>query len=198
MHDEGGDAELVSLILAGDARPFRTLMERHGDALYRFCLSRLRSESEAEDAVQDTFIRAYRSLGRYDASRSFKAWVFGIAANRVRTRAADAARRARLVERAAPRAAADAEERGAAAETETAALDELAREALLGAVAALPGAWRKVVELYYFGGLSVAEVAEALGLGREAVKSRLFRARKELASILTELAQPKPSEGGSA
>lgn len=197
MVEDEGDAELVGLIIAGDVRPFRTLMERHGDALYRFCLSRLRSEGEAEDAVQDTFIRAYRSLKRYDPSRSFKAWVFGIAANRVRTRAAAAAKRTKLSERAAPRAAVEAEERGAAAETEAAAMAALSREALLRAVAALPGAGRKVVELYYFGGLSVAEVAQALGLGQEAVKSRLFRARKDLGSILSKLEQPTPLKGGS-
>lgn len=75
---------------------------------------------------------------------------------------------------------------------------ELSREALLRAVAALPGAGRKVVELYYFGGLSVTEVAQALGLGQEAVKSRLFRVRKELASILAGVAQPTPPRGGSA
>ncbi len=190
MTDARSDSDIIKAVLKGDAGAFRVLVDRHGDSLYRFCLSRLGSPDEAEDALQDTFIRAYKSLGSFDLSRSFKAWAFGIAANRVKTRAGNNASRIELAGRVAARVVAEEEELQARMETESLALASLARESVRRTLDGLPESYRIVLELYYFSGLKVDEIAQALKLGHEAVKSRLFRARKEMAKKLSEREQP--------
>jgi len=188
--EELEDQVLVHRSLAGDEVAFRRLVERYADRVLRFCEARLGSGEDAADAAQEVFIRVYRSLGSYRLGASFPAWLFAIAANRVRTRWTRAATERKKIERSA------AEAEGASSpDPEDEALRSLQGEAVRSAVAALPKEQRDCVELYYFGGLGVAECAEALGLGAEAVKSRLFRARRTLRAAL-ETGQPKPPSEG--
>lgn len=196
------ESDIVARVLSGDGEAFRQLVDAYSDRLYGFCLARLGDPDAAEDAVQDVFVRAYRSLRGYDPSRGFASWLFAIAANRVKTRYAARASRARLDERAVSEAASSAESDGARYGPERLALDVLAAEELRAAVARLPRSYRAPVELYYFAGLGVADVAKALRLGEEAVKSRLHRARKALSDDLggTEdkegTAQPRRAKKG--
>jgi len=194
--DDAGDIELVRGILAGDSELFRVLVKRYGDGLYRFCLVRLGDPEEAEDAVQEVFLRVYKFLGSFDQARSFSSWLFGIAANRVRSRYGKRLKEAALVEKAGMEAAGRQDLLGTAGDTEALALAALAAEELRAAVSRLETSLRLPVELYYFAGLKVAEVAEILGLGTEAVKSRLFRARKELSGLLEHGMQPQDSTRG--
>lgn len=190
------DSELVQQILDGATGQFRVLVQRYGDGLYRFCVARLGNQEEAEDAVQDVLIRAYRFLGSYDQTRSFSSWLFGIAANRVRSRYGKRKSDAALLEKASILAAGQEELDEASENTECLALAALAAEELRAAVSRLNKNYRLPVELYYFAGLRVMEVAETLGLSSEAVKSRLFRARNELAKILAARMQPEGSPRG--
>ena len=188
MKGDQADDDAVARVLAGDREAFRTIVDCYGQRVVAFCGSRLRSEDEARDAAQEVFIRAYRSLGTFRRGESFPAWLFAIAANQLRTRFRIFASDRHKVEAAGSEAAAAAP--AAAAEE---AADAIRAQALRKAVAALPRDQRLPVQLYYFGGLSVAETARAMGLGEEAVKTRLFRARKAL-RIALEGKQPR---GGS-
>lgn len=190
------DAELVQKILAGEIDLFRVLVKRYGDGLYRFCVARLGDPDEAEDAVQDVFIRAYRFLHSFDQTRSFTSWLFGIAANRVRSRYGQRQSEAALIKKATLEAAGRADLGEAAGDTESLVLAVMAAEELRAAVAKLDESYRLPVELYYFAELKIVDVAEILGLGTEAVKSRLFRARKELSGLLDVHLQPEDSRGG--
>jgi len=194
--DNTGDVELVQSILAGDIDLFRVLVKRYGDGLYRFCVARLGDPQEAEDAVQDVFLRVYKFLGSFDQTRSFSSWLFGIAANRVRSRYVKRKSETALIEKASIEAAGRADLAEAAGDTESLALAALATEEIRAVVAQLDKPYRLPVELYYFAGLKVAEVAEILDLGTEAVKSRLFRARKELSGLLDIRMQPEGRKGG--
>lgn len=190
------DADAVRRVLSGDTGAFRFLVDSYSDAVYRFCLARLGSPEEAEDAVQDVFIRAYRSLSSFDISRSFGSWLFGIAANRVRTRYGKRSSESALLERVTIEASTSDYGPVAADDPETLALDAMSLEEIRTAVALLRPAYRAVVELYYFAGLQVGEVATALCVGTEAVKSRLFRARKELSAIFDHRMQPDHDKRG--
>jgi len=194
MDDGNTDAEAVARVLAGDVDAFRDLVNRYGDGLYRFCRARLGSADDAEDAVQDVFTRAFRSLARFDARRGFPAWLFAIAANRVKSRYAARA----AIDAVAEAAAREAGSADDSEDAEAEALDSLAGAAVRAAVARLPARLRVVVELYYFAGLSVAETAAAAGLGREAVKSRLLRARRRLSVELDPGPQPSAVSKGSS
>ncbi len=188
MKGDQADDEAVARVLSGDREAFRVLVDRYGQRIVAFCGSRLRSDDEARDIAQEVFVRAYRSLAAFRQGESFPAWLFAIAANQLRSRFRAFASDRHKVEAAGSEAA-------SAAPTDPAdeAADAIRAQALRKAVAALPRDHRLPVQLYYFGGLSVAETAQSLGLGEEAVKTRLFRARKAL-RIALEGKQPR---GGS-
>lgn len=190
------DVSVIKRILDGDGGAFRILVDRYGDRLFHFCMARLGDQSDAEDAVQDVFVRAYRSLRTFDMTRSWSSWLFTIAANRVKSRYANRVSAAAVTERAGYEAMLADETASDATDPERQVLDLLAAEALRAAVASLPESYRAPVELYYFAGLNVSDIAMALGTGNEAIKTRLFRARKDLLRILDDSRQPKATGRG--
>jgi RNA polymerase sigma-70 factor (ECF subfamily) len=190
MKSDDDDASVIRRILEGDGGAFRILVDRYSDRLFHFCMARLGDQSDAEDAVQDVFVRAYRSLRTFDVTRNWSSWLFAIAANRVKSRYANRVSSTTIAERAGREAILADEMASDAIDPEQQVLDILAAEALRSAVASLPESYRAPVELYYFAGLSVSEIASTLGAGTEAIKTRLFRARKELSRILDDSRQP--------
>jgi len=190
------DETLAARAKDGDERTFEELALRYSDRLYAFCRARLGSENDAKDSTQDALVRAYRSLPSYDSSKTWFARVFSIAANRVKSRYAAASSAERLTLRVSAEQAVADEASADRSGPEAEALRILAAEELRSAVAGLSASLRSPVELYYFAGLDVATVAAALGLGAEAVKSRLLRARRRLGRILGDTAQPDGCKKG--
>jgi RNA polymerase sigma factor (sigma-70 family) len=151
------------------------LYERYARQLQRFCRARLTSQEEAEDAVQHTFLNAYRSLRKGTRPQAEAAWMFAIAANVCRERRRSAWRRSRIEvvsddglvgERAAP---------------------EHSHEELTGvadALAELTPNQRRAILMREWQGLSYREIAAELSLSEGAVETLLFRARRSLASKL--------------
>src|SRR3990172_7680524 len=88
------DAALVRRVLAGDVERYAALVARYRDRLGRYALHRLGNRADAEDAVQETLVRAYRALERCATPERFGAWVFQILVNRCRTIGGQRARRA--------------------------------------------------------------------------------------------------------
>jgi RNA polymerase sigma-70 factor (ECF subfamily) len=196
METENQDAFVAQRVIAGDTEAFRVLVDRYSDQLFRFCRARLGDAADAEDAVQDVFVRAFRSLRSYDPSRSWASWLFTIAANRVKSRYAARASTQALVERTARETTVGDEALEAQYDPERITMDAMAGDQVRAAVATLAPSYRVPVELYYFAGLDVAGVAEALSLGEEAVKTRLFRARKEILAWFDKKEQPTGSRRG--
>jgi RNA polymerase sigma-70 factor, ECF subfamily len=153
------------------------LYDSYRNLVFKFCLARLRSREEADDAVQNTFLRAYTALGRGIRPENEGAWLFKIAHNVCLSRRAAEARRTR-VERV--RDFDDVVDTVAA--REHGEPDELER---LGcALASLPAPLRQVILLREWQGLSYSEIAEVLELSHSAVETRIFRARRALAQAL--------------
>jgi len=192
MDDDPGSREQEALrrVIAGETAAFREIVERYGERVLRFCRSRLGSEEDARDAAQEVFLRAYGSLRSFRLGESFAAWLFAIAANRARTRGHREALERRRTEAAGIEAAA-----APRADPETEAERRLESESLRDTVRTLPVSLRRPVELYYYAELSVGETAAVLGIGEEAVKSRLFRARKILRQSLEDRQPERPGEG---
>lgn len=184
------DDEVVGKVLSGEREAYRFLVDKYGPKVISFCRSRMRSEDDARDAAQDVFLRAYSSLASFRIGESFAAWLFAIAANRVRTRFRLFSSERRKAEAAAIELAASPP-----ADPSEEAARAMRAEGLRRAVSALPADLRWPVEFYYFAELSVAETARVMGLGEEAVKTRLFRARKSLRRALEEK-QPKGHSRG--
>ena len=176
------EAEAVRRTLGGDTSAFETLVRAHIDEVRAVCRKHSHSASDAEDATQEVFLRAYRSLDSFRTDGSFGAWIRGIALNQVRTHYARFARRR---ERETPY------EYDSADDTyvpENRVADDAEREAIRNAVDELKPSIRSIVERYYFDEQSVEEISEALGLSKENVKSRLHRGRKVLRRLLVERA----------
>jgi RNA polymerase sigma-70 factor (ECF subfamily) len=165
----------IQRVLSGEQRMFSFLVEKYEHRLRRFCRSRL-PDSEVDDAVQDVFIKAFKGLAGFQLGRSFSPWLFAIALNGI------ARKKRRFRNEEIKKARFTAENRDVNDSND--GLRELESESLRKAVAALPRSYRDVVDLYYFAELDTDETAKALGLGLEAVKTRLFRARKLLREML--------------
>jgi RNA polymerase sigma-70 factor (ECF subfamily) len=175
------DAELVDLARDGDVRAYEELVARYQGIAYRVAWLVTRDASEAEDAVQEAFVKAYHALPRFRTGAPFRPWIVRIAANEARNRVRSSRRREGLALRAA------AEPRDEAPSPEAAALAREDAEALAGALGRLREPDRLVIAYRFLLELSEAEMADALGVAPGTVKSRLSRAmtrlRKELGAM---------------
>jgi RNA polymerase sigma-70 factor (ECF subfamily) len=185
------DEDVIRRVLAGEVELFEVLLRRHDPRVYRTVRSILRDEAEAEDAMQNAWVRAYQHLGEWQGASSFTTWLLRIAANEALGRLR---KRARLVPVQDdeegdggimdPRAE-DPEERAVAHETV---------RLLERAVDGLAPPYRSVWMMREVEHLSTAETAEALDLTEEAVKVRLHRARAMLRESLGEAIGKASSE----
>jgi RNA polymerase sigma-70 factor (ECF subfamily) len=182
------DAALVPRILAGDAAAFELLMRRHNQRLFRIARSVVRDDGEAEDVVQEAYVRAHANLGRFQGRSSVATWLSRITFHEA-LRRRRRLNRAREIESAYAEAHADldvtASDVGAAlAQTELRAL-------LAAAIDALPTAARAVVTLRLVEGLSTRETAATQRMTEANVKVVLFRARRALFESLHRAAIPE-------
>jgi RNA polymerase sigma factor (sigma-70 family) len=168
------EQELVRRARRGDERAFAELVRMHQEIAFR--IAYLIAGPDAEDAVQDGVLKAWRALGRFRPGAPFRPWLLRIVANEARNRRRSAGRRAAL----ALRAEREDVSGGAAPSPEAAVLAADERERLLTALDGLPDDARLVLACRYLLELSEAETAAALGVRRGTVKSRASRALDRL------------------
>ncbi len=173
------DEALMEAYARGDAAAFDMLYERWHDRLFGY-LARVFDPATAEELFQTLWMRIHGARGGYDRARAVAPWLFAIAAN---LRREEWRRRSRRPEEPRP----DAAPAGSTGSAEDSALAAERDRAVRSALAALPETQREVIELHRFEHLSFPEIAEALGEGVEAVKSRAFRGYKALRAMLTEM-----------
>lgn len=173
------DGELVRRVLAGEAGAYATLVARYRDRLGRYACHMLGNREDAEDVLQETFLRAYKSLERCEEPERFGGWLFGILVNRCRTAGGRAARFRRLF----TRDPGSLEQARAPSTTERDELDEVLRWAL----SRLAPAHREAFLLKYVEELDYAEMARLTGHGVSALKMRVKRARERLQTMLQEV-----------
>lgn len=180
------EAEWLKAALNGDDNAFACLVETYQRPVYNLCYRMLDNPQEAEDAAQETFWRAYQALRRYDAQRSFATWLLSIAAHYC----IDLQRRHRaptidldaLPDDILPDANLPDPEKMASRSEEKRYLHQLLTN--------LSAQDRAAIVLRYWHEFSDEEIAQTLGLTVSAVKSRLHRARRQLASLWME-SQPQ-------
>ena len=175
--------DLVQRCRAGDEYAFATLFERFQDRLYDLSWAILRDETEAEDAVQDTFLRLFERIDRYRGASSFETWLVAVAVNICRDRLRRRkVRRALLFDWLAPGWLPRILGRGEDPAAE--ALQREERRSLWDAVDRLDQRHRLPLILRYHYGLSCGEVAEVLGLTTGTVYVRLSEGRQSLRQML--------------
>ncbi len=170
------DEEVIARVRRGETELFELLMRRYNQRVYRAVRAILRDGPDLEDILQQVWLSAYLHLDRFEGRSRFSTWLHRIAQNA----ALDRTRRpVRLVAVGASPEAGDPV--GApAADPERSLLAREQARAIERALDALPESHRRVFVLREVEGLSTAEVAEALGVGEGAVKTRLYRARADL------------------
>jgi RNA polymerase sigma-70 factor (ECF subfamily) len=187
---EPSDLDLWKSAVRGDHGAFHTLVDRHARGLFRVALSMSESRSDAEDICQETFAAAFKGLKGFDGRASVKTWLTRI----LMRRAAKIWNKQRNARRTISLYRDDADERrgheangatlpGKASAAATVDVDT--RMDVMSVIRQLPEEFRDVVVLREIDGLSYQEIADALGVPRGTVESRLHRARAELRRRLT-------------
>lgn len=171
------DDELVSRVRRGETGLYEMLMRRYNQRLFRVIRSVVTNDDEAEDVLQEAWVRAYEHLDQFAGRASFATWVTRIAFYEALARSRNSRRWAPL-ENPGGEIMAEAERRQTTSETpEVEAERRQLGQMLEAAVDALPEAYRSVFVLREVEQLSTIETAECLELSEEAVKTRLHRSR---------------------
>jgi RNA polymerase sigma-70 factor (ECF subfamily) len=177
------DRVLVDAAAGGSREAFDELVRRHQAAMITLARVLTVGRGDAEDLAQDTFVRAWRSLGSFRGESTFRTWLHSVAINVIRTHQRRQGRLARLFV-----ARGDDEKVPDPANGEEAADATLARRQVIDrALAALPEELRVAVTLRDLQGLDYKEIAALLDVPIGTVESRIFRARQKLRPLLAPL-----------
>lgn len=171
------DEEVVKSVLAGDTAMFEILMRRHNQRLYRIARAILRDDAEAEDLIQDSYVRAYQHLAQFEGRAKFSTWLSRIAVHEALARR----RRRGLYEEMKPMPEHQGEQMDRFASPEPSPEQQVSsletRRLLEQAIATLPEIYRTVFVLRDVEDMDTADTASALDISEENVKTRLHRAR---------------------
>jgi RNA polymerase sigma-70 factor, ECF subfamily len=177
------ESDLVERAKHHDVNAYETLVQRYQELAFRAAYHVTGDASEAEDAAQDAFVKAYYALGRFRSGAPFKPWLLRIVTNEATNRRVSAGRRIGLQQRAAALAQASGD---AAHSPEAAAEARERRETILRAMGKLSQQDRTVLAYKYFLDLGEVEMAIALKCARGTVKSRLSRSLNRLRAALAD------------
>ena len=191
------DAIAVERTLAGDRDAFRVLVERHSPNVFRLAFRMTGNQHDAEEVVQEAFLRAYQKLSQFAARANFGTWVYRIAANyaidRMRQRKSEDANR-----EPAPRANDDGIEVDAmsfvpdsAPNPERLAQSEQLADHMRRALEQLTPAERTAFVMRHWGGSGIEEIAEALKSSSSAAKNTIFRSVQKLRRALEPFVEPR-------
>ena len=180
------DAAVVRRVLAGDTEAYALLVERYYQRCARYAVHVIGNREDAEEAVQDTLLRAFRSLDRYEERGQFTAWLFRILANQCRSAVVRIARRERdfpdvYTDGALP---VDVRPNG---DADSAAIHDSTGDRLDAALAQLPADQREALALRFGESLRYEDMSAITGASVSALKMRVSRATARLRSLLMEV-----------
>ncbi|MDY3979061.1 MAG: sigma-70 family RNA polymerase sigma factor [Tidjanibacter sp.] len=178
------DAQLVELSLGGDSIAFETLFNRYQSGIRNLCIQRTGNDDDADDLMQETFVKVFMNLDRYDPKYTFGQWIYTIARNTF----IDYVRRRR------DDLSIDFQPASSPSITPV-ATDETPEESIINAqhrmqieqfLSQMPDNYRRLVELRFFKEYSYEEIADELNLPLGTVKTQIHRAREKLCKFITD------------
>ena len=175
------DEQLVSQTLAGDRDAFGVLVHKYQEMVFAYAFQKVRNEADAQDVMQEVFLRAYRNLYALRHPHRFRSWLYTIMSNecnRWLARAAKTRQRETML--------ADAEDNDLRVQPAHTVPMEDWRADLEQAIAALSDENRVAVSMFYMGDCTLKEISEFLGVSVNTVKTKLHRARRQLGNALAE------------
>lgn len=191
---EASDLAVVARVKAGDHDAFRHLVERHSRSVFRLAYRLTGHEQDAEDVVQETFLRAFREIRRFEARSSFATWLYRITVNcahdllRQRPRAGTRP----SLDDPDMRVAAELADASAGADPMREFTSRRIDERVRAAMAGLSGQERSAFVMRHYEGLSIEEIGGVLNLKASAAKHSIFRAVQKLRRSLEPLGELKP------
>jgi len=190
--DELPDGELVRLVQKGVQDAYEILFKRYHRKVFGLAISRLRNQQDAQDVVQEAFVKVYRYIGSFKGDSSFYTWLYRITANLCIDRLRQGTRE-QQVEYVEGRKLRVAVERGGEmmgmGTREDPARNFARKEVLLKlqeAIDELPDYHREVILMREVGGMSYSEMAEAMQVSKGTIMSRLFHARRKVKAKMKE------------
>ena len=186
--EAGGEVERAR---SGDSDAFRLLVEQHSRAIFRLAFRMTGNEEDAEDVVQETFLRAYRQLDKYEAQSSFSTWLYRIASNY----SLDLIRSRKRHEEKRERGSVEDRDILQSIAVDSPGPDRLlygsqVKDRVNAALNELSAQERTAFVLRHFEGQSIQEIGEALGTGTNATKHSIFRAVQKLRKSLEPMVGP--------
>jgi RNA polymerase sigma-70 factor (ECF subfamily) len=180
------DREDMARLTAGHDAALTSIMDRHGERLFRYLVRQLNNETDAADLAQETFVRVYHSCARFRPAQRFSTWLYAIATNLLRDRFRWRKRHPQVsleAENETGVAIEDALPDPVASPSEQVEKSERAEE-VRRAVQTLPEELRTPLILFEYEGLAHAEIGAILNCSAKAVESKLYRARGQLRKLL--------------
>jgi len=188
------DAAVVAQVLAGDRDAFRVLVERHSRSIYRVVYRMTGNQQDAEEIVQETFLRAYKSLARFELRANFGTWLYRIAVNRTldfltskKTQMKDAYQ---ITDHPGEEEGNQVQLPAAGPGPERLLLSAEMKRKIAGAMGRLTPAERVAFTMRHMEGRSMEEIGQALDLKVSAAKNSVFRAVQKLRQQLEPYAAP--------
>jgi len=197
------DRAAVDEVLAGKHESFRVLVDRHGRRVFGLAYRMTGNEQDADEVVQETFLRCYKRLDSFEARSTFSTWLYRIASNCALDLLAKRKQdKTHLVENDARDDDPNPEERtldyaSPQPGPERLLLSSELRKRVADAMKRLTDVERTAFVLRHFEGRSIAEIVEVLKVREEAVKNTIFRAVKKMRSELEPLMAAGPMRGGT-
>lgn len=185
--DKINDQHYITLVIDGDTNAFAALVDRYKNMVFTLSLKMLQHQEEAEEAAQDTFIKVYKSLGKFKGESKFSTWIYQITYNNCLDRLRKQKRNRNVV---ALDEFAEHEMRSLKNLLDT--IEETERKNLIkNCLNLLPAEESFLLTLYYFDEHSLKEISVIMGINENNLKIKLFRSRKKLAAILKNKLEPE-------
>ena len=181
------DQHYINRVMKGDTNAFAVLVERYKDMVFTLSLKMLKDREEAEEVSQDTFLKIYKSLSKFNGESKFSTWIYKVAFNTCLDRL-------KKNKRSQPVAAMDAftEQEAISLTNVLDSIEERERKQMIqDCLDGLPGEDSFLLTLYYFEEHSLEEIAKIIGINPNNVKIRLYRSRKKLAVLLKDRLEPE-------
>jgi RNA polymerase sigma-70 factor (ECF subfamily) len=186
------DAAVVAQVLAGDRDVFRILVERHSRSLYHLVYRMTGSSEDSEEIVQDTFLRAFKGLEKFELRANFGTWIYRIATNRtidfLKSKKMSETQTYRIAEDPDPEDSREVQIAAAAPGPDRLAVSEQMKSRMAHALSLLSPAERVAFTMRHMEGRSIGEISKTLNLKSSAAKNSVFRAVQKLRQQLEPFA----------
>jgi RNA polymerase sigma factor (sigma-70 family) len=181
------DQHYIRLVMEGDTNAFAVLVDRHKDMVFTLSLKMLKDREEAEEVAQDTFLKIYKSLSKFNSESKFSTWMYKVAFNTCLDRL-------KKNKRSQPVTPMDefTEQEAISLMNVLDSIEERERKQVIqDCLHCLPGEDSFLLTLYYFEEQSLEEIANIIGINPNNVKIRLYRSRKKLTALLKDRLEPE-------